>query len=116
MKVRGSLVLLFTLSACQSDSAVWYKGGASESDYQRDTYECERDTRMAAASFGTGPVGAANAEAFAARCMNARGYYRVPASQARARPWDYLRSGGMTARPCGRCLVRAASAERYVKT
>ena len=82
---RLKLLSAFALAvgACQAEPGVWYKGGASESDYQRDTYECERDRQMAAASFGTGPVGAANAEAFAARCMNARGYDRVPASQPR---------------------------------
>jgi hypothetical protein len=37
---------------------------------------------MSAASFGTGFVGAANAETFATRCVNAKGYFLVHASTA----------------------------------
>jgi len=87
MKRFGTLCLfLIGTSACQNEPNVWYKAGASQSDYQKDAYECERDTRMSAASFGTGFVGAANAETFATRCMNAKGYFLVHASQAAPGP------------------------------
>lgn len=81
MKKLGMVGAVLALGARQEPLA-WYKGGASESDYQKASYECERDTRMAAASFGGGIVGAANADSFAIRCMNTKGFYRVPVSQA----------------------------------
>lgn len=79
------LVMSIT-SACQIDQDVWYRGGASQADYERAAYECERDTRMAAATFGSGLAGAANAEAFTARCMNSKGFYRARASQVNPAP------------------------------
>jgi hypothetical protein len=56
---------------------VWVKDGASNADLQLALYECERDTRAAALSFGGGITGAAEAQAFAQRCMSAKGYSLV---------------------------------------
>jgi len=39
--------------------------------------DCERDTRLAALSFGNTIVGQVQAERFAQRCMESKGYERV---------------------------------------
>lgn len=72
--------LFVGIAGCVEQPMAWHKQGVTEAEMQRDTYECERDTRMAAASFGTGPAASANAQAFAIRCMNARGYSLVNAA------------------------------------
>ena len=65
------------LGACAS-TPVWDKaGGVTQAQWQRDSYECERDARMSTASFGGGVVGQVRAEQFYARCLQAKGYYRV---------------------------------------
>lgn len=60
------------LGGCADD--VYYKEGATQADFQRDSYECERDARMSAASFGGGIAGAMEARNFYRRCMGVRGY------------------------------------------
>lgn len=83
MNRYGILFLVLALVACQDEARVWYKGGASQSDYQRDTYECERDTRMSVPQgFTMSVYGQLEAEQFFVRCMNTKGYYLIPASQA----------------------------------
>lgn len=63
------------LAACAPmRQETFYKAGISTEEFNRDTYECERDTRAAAASFGRGPMAAEEARGFAIRCMQARGY------------------------------------------
>lgn len=57
---------------------MWVKPGATDADFRRDHYECERDARQSG-YFGTGLVGAMNMAEFAKRCMRARGYDYVPA-------------------------------------
>ena len=54
---------------------VWVKSGASQQDFQRDTYECERDMRQSG-YFGTGFAAAINAQNFQERCMVARGWFK----------------------------------------
>jgi hypothetical protein len=56
---------------------VWDKPGVSDAMIERDQFECEKDTRMSAASFGGGFTGQARAEQFFQRCMAARGYRRL---------------------------------------
>lgn len=53
----------------------WSKPGFSQAEWNRDSYECERDVRQT--SHGTGLVGALDAMAFEQDCLRAHGYYRV---------------------------------------
>jgi|GEM_PF-2510197 predicted small secreted protein len=56
-----------SLAACSTVSGNWQKAGASQEDYARDTYECERDRRMAGLGFLSGA-------GFYAQCMKAHGW------------------------------------------
>jgi TPR repeat protein len=56
----------------------WTKDGFNQTDWNRDTYECERDMRQSG-YYGTGLVGVINAQEFFERCLIARGYYRESA-------------------------------------
>lgn len=55
---------------------MWARPGATEADYNRDSYSCERDSRQSG-YYGTGLVGALNMQDFFNRCMVAQGYTRV---------------------------------------
>ena len=59
---------------------VWVKPGASQQDYATDSYNCERDMRQSG-YFGTGIIGALNADDFASRCMIAHGWHQAPAAK-----------------------------------
>lgn len=63
------------LSACASGRFV--KPGATAQDWNQDSYECERDARGVAYSFGGGFVAVAEARRFAIKCMAARGWSYV---------------------------------------
>jgi hypothetical protein len=52
----------------------WGKQGATTAQRDSDLYECERDTRAGARSFGGGTYGQYQAQNFFMRCMNAKGY------------------------------------------
>lgn len=79
MKGFGGVLILLGVAAAGCDGGyTLQKLGASAADLQRDSYECERDTRAAAISFGGGFVGQANAQSFYERCLQARGYVAVP--------------------------------------
>lgn len=73
-----ALVLLaiaaIAVSACAGDTRRFYKEGAVQADYDRDSYECERDTRQVERSFGYGYDRPGAAFSFAVRCMSAKGY------------------------------------------
>jgi hypothetical protein len=58
---------------------VWERPGATQQDFARDSYECERDMRQSG-HFGTGIVGELNAQAFQERCMVARGWSKQQAA------------------------------------
>jgi hypothetical protein len=66
--------LLF-MPACHQ--IYWTKPGFNAVDWQRDNYECERDSRMSVLSFGRGIGGALNEQGFFNRCLVAHGYYQV---------------------------------------
>ena len=73
--VTSASAILLTACAVQEQRQLTFiKNGASYADYQRDSYDCERDTRMAAGSFGTGPIARANAQDFLLRCMTVKGW------------------------------------------
>jgi hypothetical protein len=67
MKRAVAVALLLVLGACSH--VVWDKPGATEEEFRRDAYQCERDARMSAGSFGGGLAGAINAQNFMERCM-----------------------------------------------
>lgn len=52
---------------------VWVKDGASQQDFKRDSYSCERDMRQSG-YYGSGLLGAVAAMEFSNRCMEAAGY------------------------------------------
>lgn len=65
------------LSGC--GPTIWDKPGATQADFNKDSYECERDMRQSG-YYGGGLVGAANAQNFYNRCMVAHGYTARPKS------------------------------------
>jgi hypothetical protein len=71
-----ALMCLLLVSSCAPQS-VWVKPGASQADFQSDSYSCERDARQSVLSFGGGIVGAVQAQDFANRCMNTKGWSMV---------------------------------------
>src|SRR2546428_9726001 len=64
-------VMLLGLSACAP--MVWDKRGATQQDYNKDSYECEKDARQSGC-FGGGVVGSMNMKAFFKQCMVAHGW------------------------------------------
>lgn len=62
------------LGACAGDTRRFYKDGAVQADYDRDSYDCERETRQVERSFGYGYDRPGAAFSFAVRCMQAKGY------------------------------------------
>ena len=70
-----SAVLLLVAGNAGCARFVWVKPGASQQDFQRDAYECERDMRQSG-YFGTGFAAAINAQDFQERCMMARGWFK----------------------------------------
>jgi hypothetical protein len=68
-------LLALTLAGCQ---AYWTKPGFNQADWNRDKYECERDMRQSG-YYGTGIIGAINAQDFFEECLVARGYYKTSA-------------------------------------
>jgi hypothetical protein len=67
----GSLLLIGLLVGCAP--TLWVKSGATEQDFNRDSYACERDARQSG-YFGSGLVGEMNMRAFYERCMVAQGW------------------------------------------
>ena len=72
-----SLFLAFVLTGCAPTS--WYKAGAAQADFQKDSDECERDSRISTSSFGTGLGGGIGLQGFMERCMVAHGYTKQSA-------------------------------------
>ncbi len=71
MKLREFAVLAVILSGCSPP--IWDNPNATQADYNRDSYECERDARQSG-YFGTGLAGGLNMRRFIQECMIARGY------------------------------------------
>ncbi len=61
----------FGLSGCAQ--TIWDKPGATQADYNKDTYECEKDTRQSG-YFGGGLVGSMRMKEFYGKCMVAHGW------------------------------------------
>lgn len=88
-----TLCLLLFAYACTGPAVTWYKGGATQGDFSRDSYECERDTR---GTFGPRPTPVTHGQmwgwyamgwdsqvqGFFAQCMTARGWTTTVSSRA----------------------------------
>jgi len=73
--MRPLLILgLALLAAACADERKFYRSGATQADYRKDTYQCERDARSVAASFGGGITAGMEAKAFMVRCMQHHGW------------------------------------------
>jgi len=68
-------IAILALAGCTR--YVWTKPGLTEQQFRTDSYACERDMRQSG-YFGTGLVGALNAEDFQEHCMRSKGYDLVP--------------------------------------
>jgi len=66
-----AVIALIALSGCVR--TVWVKEGATPQDYNRESYECEKDARQSQ-YFGGGIVGAINFNEFENKCMVAHGW------------------------------------------
>jgi hypothetical protein len=71
--MKRLLVMSLGLLAACGPRYIWVKD-VGQDELNRDRYECERDARMSAGSFGVGLVGQMNAEEFMGRCFQAKGY------------------------------------------
>lgn len=88
MKKLFALALIVALSACAGDRRQFYKDGVSPDEYRTDAYECERDMRQAATSFGRGATAPVYAQRFGVRCMESKGYtYGVSAVAPTREGW-----------------------------
>jgi len=79
-RARLLAVCAMTLITVECNRVMWTKPGFNAVDWQRDNYECERDARAGAMSFGGGLIGSLNAQEFFNRCLVAHGYYQVTAA------------------------------------
>ena len=70
-----ALLAAITLAGCAVPA--WHKAGATQHDFDVASYQCERDTRQASASFSYGLAGMWQARDFAHRCMVARGFVKA---------------------------------------
>jgi len=64
-----ALTILFTGCA----PMIWDKSGGTQAEYNRDSYECEKDARQSG-YYGSGLSGALELKEFFKRCMVSRGY------------------------------------------
>jgi len=74
------VTLLAILAATGCARHVWTKPGVTEQEWRADSYACERDVRQSG-YYGTGLAGILNQQDFYSRCLQSKGYYRVPADQ-----------------------------------
>jgi len=78
MAMRRALVMVCLLGGLVPAGCArtyWTKAGFNQADWNRDTYECERDMRQSG-YYGSGLIGTLNAQDFFERCLAAKGYYK----------------------------------------
>jgi hypothetical protein len=80
MLVRIALLILAAVSISSCARTVWDKAGASQQDYNVDSYACEKDARQSG-YFGSGIIGGVNMQNFFNRCMVSKGWYQRRASR-----------------------------------
>jgi hypothetical protein len=68
------LLILVLASSCASHWA-WQREDATQQDFRRDSYDCERDMRQSG-YYGNGLIGMANARDFFDSCMYAHGWWK----------------------------------------
>jgi len=76
-----ALALLAGGCASEPNDRIWQKDNPKPDELRQVSYECERDTRMSAGSFGRNPyMASGQASVFFEQCMNARDWYysRIP--------------------------------------
>ena len=74
MKIAKSIFLMLAVAplfACAP--MIWEKPGASQRQFDEDTYACERDMRQSG-YFGVGLGGELNRRKFYKQCMRSKGY------------------------------------------
>ena len=71
--MRCVIVVAFVALLSGCGPMIWNKPGVTQAEYNKDSYECEKDARQSG-YFGTGLVGALNMRDFFKTCMVARGY------------------------------------------
>jgi hypothetical protein len=69
----AGLVLFTVVAGCQT---YWTKPGFNQADWNRESYECERDMRQSG-YYGTGFIGLLNSQGFFERCLVGKGYYKT---------------------------------------
>lgn len=70
-KTRLWLLLCVAMTACATPK--WDRPGATQQDFNTDSYACERDMRQSG-YYGGGIAGAMNAQSFQQRCMVSKGW------------------------------------------
>ena len=82
----------------------WDRPGATQADFDRDSYACERDARQSG-YYGGGLTGAINMQGFFGRCMNAQGYVLRSSATNSPTSAEPSASGGLPQNDA-ECLVR----------
>jgi hypothetical protein len=93
LSMKGPTALfLFGIAAAGCARTYWTKPGFNQADWNRDSYECERDMRQSG-YYGSGLIGALNAQDFQEPCLVAKGYYKsTPARSVANTPETPARS------------------------
>lgn len=71
--MKKIILCLIVFVVCSCAPTVFYKDGATQADFKRDSYGCEKDARQSG-YYGQGLAGAINMKQFYRRCMEACGY------------------------------------------
>lgn len=74
MRIIVIIMTCMFVAACAQ--TVWQKAGVTQAEFNKDTYECEKDARQSG-YFGTGIAGAIAFGQFQERCMVAKGYSKM---------------------------------------
>ena len=71
--MRAIIIATAALLLAGCAPTVWDKPGATQSDFNMDSYQCEKDARQSG-YYGNGLAGALEMKGFYDRCMVAHGY------------------------------------------
>jgi hypothetical protein len=66
-----AVALVVLLAGCAP--MIWDKSGATQNDYNKDSYDCEKDARQSG-YYGGGIAGGLEMKEFFKRCMVSKGY------------------------------------------
>ena len=69
----GTIIGLSIMLVGCAKPTIWDKPGATQDDFNKDAYACEKDARQSG-YFGTGIVGAMNLKTCYDQCMVSKGY------------------------------------------